>query len=357
MTSFSYIFGGWSPNIGNAFFQLGGFHLIKSILPDATFSIINEKPGYPQYWNPRGGNPSGYFDMAAAVQSDYLVLTGPIFRPEVIKIWGDSLERIKRNGTKIILLGVAAMRYEEKFVGVYEKFLKNIRPYMLISRDEETYRRLGEYADYSFNGIDLAFFIPDYYPLNGMANISKFVVFNFDKIPEPRIIIRNNVQRKDPPAGNIKEFGFEGNTWMVNSNKLRTRIARRSRYLMFLESFLFKGEQSQKIGDYLIVRTDHRYSPIIKRRTFRYPNVMVNDTPYPYFEIYGNAKLILSNRIHACVVGLAYGNSVMLFSETPRFRLLERLNLEGIKDHPIKISHEVLEMEKQKMRKFLKDKF
>ena len=356
MTQITHIMGGWSPNIGNAFFQLGGYHLLKSIVPGASFSIINEKPGYPQYWNPKGGNPKNYFDMAAAVRSDYLVLMGPMFRPEIAAIWQESLEKIISNGTKIILLGVAAMRYEEEFIQIYQKFLKKIHPYLLISRDEETYKRLGEFADYSYNGIDLAFFIPDYYPLNGFNNIDKYVVFNFDKTPEPKIQIEENTPQHSNLENNDKRFEFEGATWHIKPDTLRLKIARGSRYLMFLEGLLFKGEQTQSIGDYQIIRTDHRYTPIIKQKTYRYPNVMVNDTPYPYFEVYGNAKLILSNRLHACVIGLSYGNPVMLFSETPRLRLIERLKLGGIKDHPVRLDLSALESEKQQMRLFLTDK-
>ena len=356
MIRITHILGGWSPNIGNAFFQLGGFHLLKSILPDATFSIINEKPGYPQYWNPKGGNPKSYFDMAAAVRSDYLVLMGPMFRPETIEIWEESLEKVISKGTRIILLGVAAMRYEEEFILIYQKFLKRIHPYLLISRDEETYQRLGEFSDYSYNGIDLAFFIPDYYPLNGFDNIDKYVVLNFDKTPEPKILIEDFAQSHRHLGKNEKRFEFDGVTWLVRPDNWRTKTARRSRYLMFLEGLLFKGEQTQSIGDYQIIRTDHRYAPIIKQRTFRYPNVMVNDTPYPYFEVYGNANLILSNRLHACVVGLAYGNPAMLFSSSPRLRLMERLNLGDITSHPVWLDPVLLSKEKNNLVSFLKEK-
>jgi hypothetical protein len=355
MAKITHIMGGWSPNIGNAFFQLGGYHLLKELLPEAIFSIINEKPGYPQYWNPKGGNPKNYFDMAAAVRSDYLVLMGPMFRPGIADIWQESLEKIISQGTKIILLGVACMRYEEEFILMYQKFLKKVHPYLLISRDEETYQRLGEYADYSYNGIDLAFFIPEYFPLKGLDNIDPYVVFNFDKTPEPQILIEDNAQPHSHLKKNEKWFEFEEASWHIKPDRWRTGIARRSRYLQFLEGLLFKGEQIQRIGNYPIIRTDHRYTPIIKQKTFRYPNVMVNDTPYPYFQIYGNAKLILSNRLHACVIGLSYGNPVMLFSETPRLRLIERLNLVGIKDHPVWLDLKELETEKQKMKLFLRE--
>jgi hypothetical protein len=354
MTHFTHILGGWSPNIGNAFFQLGGYHVLKSIVPDATFSFINEKPGYPQYWNPRGGNPRDYFDMASAVRSDYLVLMGPMFRPETMDIWGDSLEKIVAQGTRLIYLGIGAMRYEPEYIELYRTFLKKFPAYIFASRDHESYEKLGDLAQYAYDGIDLAFFIPDFFPITGFTNLPPYVALNFDKIPEPEFVILNNSTSIGDQAKALKKFEFNGQTWIVKQENWRTRLARRSRYTMLLESIIFKGNQNKMLGDYPIVRTDHRYTPIIGRRTYRYPNVMVNDTPYPYFEIYGNAELILSDRLHACVMGMAYGKSAMVFSESPRLRLLERFNIPEITSRPVKIDPAVLNQEKTGLREFLK---
>lgn len=354
MTHFTHILGGWSPNIGNAFFQLGGYHVLRSILSDATFSFINEKPGYPQYWNPRGGNPRDYFDMASAVKSDYLVLMGPMFRPETMGIWGESLEIIVNQGTRLIFLGVGAMRYEPEYVEQYRTFLKKFPPYLFVSRDNESYEKLGDLAQFAYDGIDMAFFIPDFFPIAGFANLPPYVALNFDKIPEPEFAILSEGSPKVDQEKALKQFEFNHQTWIVKQEHWRTHLARRSRYTMLLESILFKGNQSKMIGDYPIVRTDHRYTPIIGRRTYRYPNVMVNDTPYPYFEIYGNAQLILSDRLHACVMGMAYGKSAMVFSESPRLRLLERFNIPEITSRPVSIDPLVLKQEKTNLKEFLK---
>jgi hypothetical protein len=354
MTHVTHILGGWSPNIGNAFFQLGGYHVLKSVLPDATFSFINEKPGYPQYWNPRGGNPRDYFDMAAAVKSDYLVLMGPMFRPETMDIWGDSLEKIVSQGTQLIYLGIGAMRYEPEYLEQYRAFLKKFKPYLFVSRDDESFKKLGDLAQYAYNGIDLAFFIPDFYPLAGFANLPPYVAINFDKIPEPEFTVLPEGSFIPESQKEARQFTFNNQTWIVNQEHWRTRLARRSRYLMLLESVLFKGNQAKMIGEYPIIRSDHRYTPIIGRRTYRYPNVMVNDTPYPYFEIYGNAELILSDRLHACVMGLAYGRTAMVFSESPRLRLLERFNIPEITSRPMSIDLLLLKTEKTNLVDFLK---
>lgn len=354
MPHFTHILGGWSPNIGNAFFQLGGYHVIQSVIPEATFSIINEKPGYPQYWNPKGGNPPDYFDMAAAVKSDYLVLMGPMFRPETMDVWGDSLEKIVSQGTKLIYLGVGAMRYEQEYIEDYRKFLKKFPAYLFVSRDSETFEKLGDLAENAYNGFDLAFFIPDYYPVSGYKNLLPYVVMNFDKLPEPKFEILTGSTEQIDSSQTIHKFDFNAQTWIVKQDSWRTRFARKSRYTMMLESLIFKGSQAKVIGDYAIVRTDHRYTPIIGRRTFRYPNVMVNDTPYPYFNIYGNAELVLSNRLHACVIAMAYGKPAMVFSESPRLRLMERFNIPDIKKQPMRIDLTILNQEKAKLKDFLK---
>jgi len=294
--------------------------------------------------------------MTSAIQSDYLVLMGPLFRPEIKNIWQESLQKVKSQGTKIIFLGIASIRYEEEYMSIYRDFLKSVQLYLLVSRDTETYIKLGEYAQHANNGIDLAFFIPGYYKLIGLENLNPYVVLNFDKSLEPKIKILQNTTLTPVNKKNEEIFNFEGNTWEIQPDKWRTKIARKSRYLMFLESIIFNGEQTRLIGNYDIIRTDHHYAPIIKQGPFRYPNVMVNDTPFPYFEVYGNAKLILSNRLHACVIGLSYGNLVMLFSESPRLRLIERLNIEGIKNHTVWLDSKYLESEKQQMRLFLSEK-
>lgn len=354
MTHITHILGGWSPNIGNAFFQLGGYHLLQSILPDATFSFINEKPGYPQYWNPKGGNPVDYLDMAAAIRSDYLVLMGPMFRPETMDIWGDSLEKIISQGTRLIYLGVGAMRYEKEYIDHYRTFLKKFPAYIFISRDSETYEQLGDLAEYAYSGFDMAFFIPDFYPIYHFENWKPYVAMNFDKLPEPTFEIISKTSKSEDIKNASKQFEFYGEKWIVKQDNWRTRFARRSRYTMMLESLIFKGSQEKFIGNYAIVRTDHRYTPIIGRKTYRYPNVMVNDTPYPYFQIYGNAELVLSNRLHACVIAMAYGKPAMVFSESPRLRLMERFNIPEITIKPTCIDPGFLREEKSKLIEFVK---
>ena len=217
----SFILGDWARNIGNAFFQLGGLHVLKTVLPHAQFAIIGEQPGYPSYWNPRGGNPPNYFDMAAEMDTDMLVLMGPMFRPETPDIWGDSLE---------------------KFMNSYRKFLKKYPPALLTSRDTETFEQLGDLAQHAYDGIDLAFFLPEIYQPVGFVSDTQKVVLNFDKIPEPEIRVTASSSAKAETTNSCStQFHFNDQTWLLKFPEYRTKLANRSRYLMFLEGLLFRG--------------------------------------------------------------------------------------------------------------------
>ena len=62
----------------------------------------------------------------------------------------------------------------------------------------------------------------------------------------------------------------------------------------------------------------------------------------------------MSTRVHACVMALAYGQPALLFSHTPRVKLLERLGLNQITRQPTILNPDKLREEKIKIIEFLK---
>lgn len=351
MTRIAHILGGWSVNIGNAFFQLAGCHVLRELLPGAEIDLIPEQPGYPSYWNRRGGNPGNSFSYAPLLQPDYLVLMGPVFRREIFSIWGETLEKMMNAGTQLALLGVSAMTYGEKDIRCYREFLSRYRPALMVTRDSETYRLLGDLAQHACDGIDLAFFLSDYYPLQAKEVFARTLALNFDKLPEPKIRVDDSLSDDET------SFEFDGERWQVQPSNFRQRLARSSRYGMFLEGLLFSGSKDLKIGGYNVVRLDHRPHPLLRAKTYRSPQTLVNDTPYPYLDIYGNAALTLTNRVHAAVAALQYGKPAMLFSSSPRARLLSRLGLDEIVQQPVWLDQALLEREKMKVKAFISSTF
>ena len=63
--------------------------------------------------------------------------------------------------------------------------------------------------------------------------------------------------------------------------------------------------------------------------------------------------MTLSDRVHACAVTLAYGNTAMLFSKTSRDGLLQRVGAEEITHKPVKLDMLSLNYEKEAMIQWL----
>jgi hypothetical protein len=108
------------------------------------------------------------------------------------------------------------------------------------------------------------------------------------------------------------------------------------------------------LGDLPIYRTDHCFNPVTLRKIYNKPNMFVSDLPETYLILYANAALTLSNRVHACAASLAYGNRAMLFSSTPRARLLERVGAHKVKQHPVAIDLVQLNEEKSRLMSFVR---
>ncbi|MCD8188709.1 MAG: Wzz/FepE/Etk N-terminal domain-containing protein [Clostridiales bacterium] len=145
------------------------------------------------------------------------------------------------------------------------------------------------------------------------------------------------------------QFAFDGRTYAISYGALSRLLSRTDRgtdALAYLMSVLPAARRQDTIGPYWVIRTDHRFHPHYRRKIYRYGSSFCADVPYGYLNLYANAALTLSDRVHACAVTLAFGNSAMLFAKTDRARLLARVGAEGITEHPVRLDRNRLEREK-----------
>ena len=78
------------------------------------------------------------------------------------------------------------------------------------------------------------------------------------------------------------------------------------------------------------------------------------DIPQTYADIYANAALTISDRVHACAMALAYGNYAYLLAKTGRSGLLARVGADEITERPVKIDQDFLTDEKRKLVEWLR---
>jgi len=327
--------GTWSTNIGNAFFQLGARYIMSQALPDRRVQLLADQAGYWQYG--RKVEPSRSARLLDHVDADCIVLSGSLLTYSFPDLWQESFEILKERGTRIVLLGVGQFDYSERETAHCREFLTQYRPHVFVSRDSVAYNNFKDLAENSFNGIDNAYFLPLAYP-PAKLDYPPYIVLNFDKGPEPicDLLPANGNPVWGRPGYNCCRVPFGTAALDVRfAGHKRFLSDRLGKYYGYLAGLLgLKKSKQERLGEHLLLRTDHQTNPLCHRKLYYGPGAFAMDVPYGYFALYGNAALTLSDRIHACVVTMAYGHPAMLFSKSPRAQIIERVGATTIFQRP-----------------------
>lgn len=342
--------GGWGQNIGNAFFNIGGKRILEEVFPEHRVEFIQDQPGYWTFNFRR--NPKNDIGVLKHLKTDYIVLQGPVLSKSFRKLWPETLKASQKRGTRIILLSVGLFRYTDEEVSVSRQMLKEFPPFIISTRDHKTYEAVADCCEKSYSGIDSAFFVPDVYePFQ--LDIAPYITINFDRLPEPDIRLYKEIHRDIRSCD--KHFEALSYYWCLEFPLLQKRLALRGKVESYISAILDFRKLPPNLGPFTIVRPEHRFNPHIGLKVYRWPNSMVWDEPFTYFTVYGGSCLTLSDRVHACVVTLAYGKPAMLFSPSPRTHLFDRLGLSDIRNKPMILEKKELEKEKKAEIAFLKE--
>ncbi len=349
--------GGWSGNIGNSFFNLGTRHALLTAVPGAHVEFLSDQAAYWRMtaigYRQEPKNSLRYLDH---IRPDYVVLQGSVLTEQFPRVWGRSLKLLSEAGTKLLLIGVGFFDYSETEVATCRSLLEQCPPYVLISRDRETYGNLNDLAEYSYDGLDGAFFLPDVFtPIK--TDLPPYMVINFDKAPEPTISVSTDQASEAEPRRNATtQFEFRDARWTISFPRTRWQLANMlgKSFCYLLGPLGLAGTSQERAGNLMVVRTDHQINPIMIGRIFRGPNAFAGDIPQSYLNLYAQAELTLSDRIHAVAVTLAYGRPAMLFSRSGRARILERVGASDVTARPVLLDLDLLEQEKSAELDFLR---
>ena len=346
----AYIGGCWSTNVGNGFFNLGADYVLKRVFESENVNMVMDQSAFTPGWRRKKGNIPLAVDYWEHLNVDYIVLLGPILSEAFLAIWKPTLDKLKSRNIRYMILSAGMMKYDDKVISEIKAYFKKNPPYAMTTRDHETYEMFKDDVPRIYDGICFAFYVPDYYkPF--MTDFGDVMALNFDKIDEPIFYVDEPKQRVDA------EFEFEGHHYGMKFKGLAGICLKTDRFtdaLIYASSLLPRSRRPEKIGDFTVIRPDHRYNPMFIRKVFRYPNSFCADIPHTYANIYANSKLTVSDRVHACALTLAYGNSAYLLAKTGRSGLLTRVGAEKITEHPVKIDMQYLDSEKNKLIQWLR---
>lgn len=245
------------------------------------------------------------FSPAKIAKFDYLILPGCILTDAFFTIYGKFLEEKMLQECKFIFLGASGNYYTEKEVNIVSLWLKKLKPYAIMFRDSVAYSHYKDYSANVYNGIDNVFFVNRLNLPKVETTIDPYVVLNFD-------IPKHNV---------------------------------------------YKRELEHKFSKQNIVYTDHKPYPYIKVSKLAKKNIMCSDYPLDYLFLYRNVTETHSDRVHACIPTLSFGNKAQLYSDSPRIALFENvgIDVEEMKKHPVSLNPEKLKVMQDKQIEFLKE--
>ncbi len=293
--------GSWPQNIGNAFFDFGLEAVLRQAFPNAEFI----RTGGAVHWMFNNSNflrrkfigriirrmfPNFHFNNGNSVEIgelldvDILVFAGMSMSEEFVKNNGRTFLEANKKGIAILGIGTGGSRYDAREVEVFSNFFKQLKNAALITRDDLTYNSYKNKIKNIAPGIDCAFFLPDYFS-RPKFNQNGFDVLTFDYMSPPKYLVMSEKR---------KYFAH------------------------------------------------HDLWGYLPRKYVRHYQTLVSDVPEDYLSLYSNCDTTYSDRVHACIASLAYGNAAQLYSETPRKELFKKLNLGEITLRPVKLDQNLI---------------
>ncbi|PIQ56785.1 MAG: hypothetical protein COW01_03590 [Bdellovibrionales bacterium CG12_big_fil_rev_8_21_14_0_65_38_15] len=287
--------GSWPQNIGNAFFDLGAYAILKEAMPDAVIHRV----GGATHWmfnasfnhlkNPIERKLRRRFNQRQTISNsieipmfanlDLVVFAGMSMCAEFVANNGPTFMELAKRKIPVLLLGTGGALYDKDEPIIFSNFLKKFSDFRVITRDDDTYKMFEPHlAGKMVAGIDCAFSLPRYLsPLS--FDCPDFNVECFDEIIPPPVL---NHSRQ-------------------------------------------------------VFRAHHDMWGPLPKHYIDQPNCLISDVPEDYLNLYANSKITYSDRVHACVATLAYGNEARLFSSTPRKSLFNKLGVDNITSTTVRL--------------------
>lgn len=211
---------------------------------------------------------SNRLSLAEVIGADYAVFSGWFLTPMHFKTYDKLFEKLIKKGVKIIFYGVGGNSYSSSEVEYIRDKLRKIKPNLLITRDSIAFEKYSDLAEISFDGLDAAFYVNRLNFLKGLKlDIVPYVVLTFDR-----------VENRETERRLKKEFREKG----IN---------------IITCSHVPYSKPSEKF---------------------------VSESPFDYLLLYSHATEVHSDRVHACVAALSFGNKCRLYIRDIRSTLLSK---------------------------------
>lgn len=338
----TYLSDGWSLNTGNAFLDLGSIQSLKMARPNAVVHFASLTPRW--FFQINKKNTNNCFDLVEFIKSDYLVVSGMILSDEFINFHGPIISKLIKKGIKLIINGGGGLRYSEKELQSVGHFLEDNPPLAFISRDEQSFEHFKDLAKFSHNGLDCGFFVSNYLTPPKL-DLPDYVILNFDEHNLKRFI-KSEVGSFSEKQALVRDLEDKGILIISTHHIFWPKVTVRIRDIV-----------ANSCGSLRLLRKV--FPSVINlnlpNEYFDKPNTLVSAFPDEYLSLYANTKATYSDRVHACVATMSFGNPAMLFSKSKRVFLFDRIGANTITTSITCPNMNTIEHEKSKQVEFLSE--
>ncbi len=287
-----YLGGCWTPNIGNAFIDIGAMYILKKIFSNDNIIFSSEIPSWISC--KKQIEYDKIFDISSFIKADLVVYSGMCMCNDFIEKVAPTIIRQVKKDVRYMILGGGGLFYDDEEISKYSKFLSDYPPYVFVSRDQLAYKYYNKYSKHSYNGIDCVFF------LNKAFKPSKLYIDNYD---------------------------------IINFDSDRTN---------------FKYKRNKKV-----INSHHNFYYRSPSNLCNENNIFVSDIPDDYLNLYYNADNIYTDRIHTAISGLIFKKRVRLFTKSKRHVLFNSLKCYDILRKPQLLDFKFLEKKQREEINYL----
>lgn len=288
--------GCWTPNIGNAFVNLGIEQIVRQAFPgcEVVYSADIANKWFFEVSSGCVEIAENSFCISAYLDAD-LAVWGGMMLTKPIQLAMKAFLALSEREIPILFLGAGADEYTREEADCVAGCLKQLKYVAVITRDDATYELYSKYDFLKWRfarGIDAAFFTADMEVPE--LSIGSYDVECFDRIVAPS-------------------------------------IAHQGKRVIYAHHDCY--------GNMPVRYTTQKHT-------------LVSELPYDYLALYKNVDTTYAERVHACIASLAFGNRAKLYTDTKRAALFDKVLSHGtrrIKKEAVRADQELLSLEKQHM--------
>jgi hypothetical protein len=292
-------------NIGDAFYQTSIEAMLSEALPNAEISAFDgpiERAFRPRRFR---GNA---FDSRTLLQADHFVISGPVIGPSFLDLYGPFIRGVVESGKGYSLLSLHAYSTGVELERIRD-FLTRYPPRALHTRDAPTFAKLSGIAPREKNGACFAYFVSYIPGIPDCAPAARPICLSFHNSQEPSISVGNVGADFFDADFQIKARGPSAIPWKF------------SRHWDFTNSY------PTELNGRTVVRPVHSFYPS-PHLIFSRPNSYISYNPRTFLSVYKGCEGVITDRVHAAVAALSFGNPALVTKLDGRYALFERAPLE-----------------------------